>query len=93
MAQPERIRQEDRSLWDSIVNGLKRPRTRRVLMPAMAVAASLLLAVGLWYILLGRPVPTSPGAATGSAVGAIVVGGILLGIAVVVALALGRRKD
>lgn len=92
-AQPERVREGRPSLWDSVVSGLRRPRTRRVLVPAMAVAASLLLAVGLWYVLGGGPVPASPGAATGPIMGAIVVGAILLGVAVVVALVLGRRKD
>lgn len=92
-SQPERARQSRPSLWSSMVSGLRRPRTHRVLVATLAVVASLLLAVGLWYVLGEGPVPASPGRATGLAAGAIVVGAILLGVVVVLVLVLGQRKD
>lgn len=80
--------EKPRSFWAD----LARPTARRRLMPALALAASLLLVAGLLYVFqVGEPA-TTPGAATGSAAW-VALGG--LGVAVVllvVAFLFWRRK-
>jgi hypothetical protein len=76
--------------WWASLSG---PVAGRRLAPALALAATLLLAVGLLLGLQAGEAPLTPGAATGPA-SWLVVGGIgLILVAAVVALALFRRKE
>jgi len=80
-----------RRAWGSWVAGLARPTPRRLLAPALAVAATLFLLFGLLYVLQGEGPASTPGTATG--VWSWLIGGIVLVSVVVFAvLVLGRRK-
>jgi len=80
-----------RRAWDALVVGLARPTPRRVLVPALAVAATLLVLFGLFYVLQGEGPASTPGTAAGA--GSWLVGGVVLVSVVVLAvLVLGRRN-
>jgi uncharacterized protein YhhL (DUF1145 family) len=80
-----------RQVWTSLVVGLARPTPRRLLAPALAVAATLLLLFGLLYILQGEGPASTPGAATG-AWSWLIGGVVLVSVVVFAVLVLGRRK-
>lgn len=79
-----------RRTWNSFLFSLSRPAPRRMLVPALAVAATLLLAVGLLYVVVGDQVPTTPGAAIGA--GSWLIGGALLAVVVLAAIWAWRRR-
>ena len=53
--------------WSSLASTLARPAARRRLEPALAIAAAVLLLLGLLYGLRGGEVHTTPGAVAGTA--------------------------
>jgi anti-sigma factor RsiW len=80
-----------RQAWRSFLSGLTHPAPRRMLAPALVMVASLLLVLGVVYVLVGDQVPSTPGAATGTWSWAL--GGLFLVIlGLVVVLLLWRRK-
>ncbi len=79
-----------RLAWDSLLQGLTSPRRR--LAPLLAVAASLLLVLGLAYVLWGEDVVSTPGAAMGASPWTIGISVGLVVVVLVVAVVLWRRK-
>jgi len=78
-------------LWASLQSGWTGLTTRRRLAPALAVAISLILVLGLWLGLQEEYPPVTPGAATGNALW--LIGGLLgLGALVLIIVALARRR-
>jgi hypothetical protein len=77
--------------WDSFFHSLGYSAPRRMLAPAVAVAASLLLLLGLLYVFQDISVSSTPGAAVGAWPWA--AGGLLLGaVGLAAILFLWRRK-
>jgi hypothetical protein len=91
---PDASRRQRRwaDFWNSLKEGLARPAYRRRLVPALAVAASLILVLGLLWSLQGNPALVTPGAATGTSLWVIGGGAVVLGALVVVILFLRRRE-
>jgi hypothetical protein len=81
-----------REVWSSFLDALDRLAPGKRLMPALAVAASLLLVLGLLYGLQASDVPSTPGAAVGAFPWGIAVLLSLVFIGLVVGLVLWRRK-
>ncbi len=79
--------------WQSLLDSFARPPSRRRLAPALAIAASLLLVVGLVYVILGGDVTGTPGAATGASSWVVGIGAGVVVVVVVAALLLWRRKE
>lgn len=94
---PQRPRRERslvgglRRAWASLLAGLARPTPRRLLAPALAVAATLLVLLGLLYVLQGEGPASTPGTAAG-AWSWLVGGVVLVSVVVLAVLVLGRRK-
>jgi predicted anti-sigma-YlaC factor YlaD len=91
-AQPDSYLDRIRTAWDSMVSSLARPARRRTLMPALALAATFLVALGLVYVLQGD-VPSTPGTAVGASSWLIGIGVVVIVAMLVVALVIWRRKD
>lgn len=91
-ADDSRRRQQRLGFWDLLKESLARPAYRRRLVPVLAVAASLLLVLGLLWSLQGNLVPATPGAATSASSWVIGGGAIVLGALVVAVLFLRRRE-
>jgi hypothetical protein len=81
-----------RATWGSFLDALDRLAPRKRLMPALAVAASLLVVLGLLYGLQAGDVPSTPGAAVGAFPWSSAVILLLVFVGLAVGLVLWRRK-
>lgn len=88
-----RRRQWWADFWDALKEGAARPTYRRRLVPALAVAASLILVLGLLLSLQGNLPPVTPGAATGNSWWVLGGGVVVLGVLVVVAVWFFRSRN
>jgi hypothetical protein len=81
-----------RMAWDSFSFNLRHPTPRRMLAPALAIAASLLLVFGLLSTFQGEEMATTPGTAAGTwswAAGA----GLVVVVGMVAVVILWRRRQ
>jgi anti-sigma factor RsiW len=81
-----------RERWETLLAGLARPAFRRRLVPALTIAAALLLVLGVLYVWQGGEVTTTPGAAVGWSPWFVAGGLFLVAFVVVAVLILSRRK-
>lgn len=80
-----------RRAWESFVAGLVSPAPRRVLVPVLAAAATLVLLFALIYGLQGEAPAITPGTASG-AWSWLISGGVVVAAIVILIVVLGRGK-